>query len=189
MPSFGLSLGGGDGGLCRARRPTARRRTRAPRSGEPGIQFIRTLQQNQGRYSDFGYGHFIDSPTLASSSSPSSLFADRQTTTQLGMSTTEPLTSTWNLDGHAEAEFPAVFPLAGLDPATAPPRMRFAPSPTGSLHVGGARTALYNWLVAKKGQWERPQSNAAFLLRIEDTDVARSTKGMCLMPETNSIGG
>lgn len=45
-----------------------------------------------------------------------------------------------------------------------------------SLHVGGARTALYNWLTAKKGQLDNPSSNAAFILRIEDTDVARSTK-------------
>jgi glutamyl-tRNA synthetase len=48
------------------------------------------------------------------------------------------------------------------------PRLRFAPSPTGYLHVGGARTALYNWLYARKFGGE-------FLLRIEDTDKARST--------------
>jgi glutamyl-tRNA synthetase len=48
------------------------------------------------------------------------------------------------------------------------PRLRFAPSPTGYLHVGGARTALYNWLYARKFGGE-------FLLRIEDTDRARST--------------
>ncbi len=48
------------------------------------------------------------------------------------------------------------------------PRLRFAPSPTGYLHVGGARTALYNWMYAKKFGGE-------FLLRIEDTDKARST--------------
>ena len=57
--------------------------------------------------------------------------------------------------------------------------MRFAPSPTGSLHVGGARTALYNWLVAKKGQLEftDKSSDGGFVLRVEDTDLARSTKG------------
>jgi glutamyl-tRNA synthetase len=49
-----------------------------------------------------------------------------------------------------------------------PPRVRFAPSPTGYLHVGGARTALYNWLYAR-------QAGGQFLLRIEDTDKARST--------------
>ena len=49
-----------------------------------------------------------------------------------------------------------------------PPRLRFAPSPTGYLHVGGARTALFNWLYAKK-------YGGQFLLRIEDTDKARST--------------
>ena len=58
--------------------------------------------------------------------------------------------------------------------------MRFAPSPTGSLHVGGARTALYNWLVAKKGQLDYDRDQAAFVLRVEDTDLARSTKGVCL---------
>ncbi len=49
------------------------------------------------------------------------------------------------------------------------PRVRFAPSPTGYLHVGGARTALYNYLFAKSNQGE-------FILRIEDTDEARSTQ-------------
>jgi nondiscriminating glutamyl-tRNA synthetase len=47
------------------------------------------------------------------------------------------------------------------------PRVRFAPSPTGLLHVGNARTALYNWLFAR-------HTGGAFLLRIEDTDVERS---------------
>src|SRR2546425_1130842 len=47
-------------------------------------------------------------------------------------------------------------------------RVRFAPSPTGALHVGGARTALYNWLIAR-------QSSGSFVLRIEDTDRERST--------------
>jgi len=47
-------------------------------------------------------------------------------------------------------------------------RVRFAPSPTGELHVGGARTALYNWLLARR-------SGGTFVLRIEDTDRERST--------------
>jgi hypothetical protein len=82
-----------------------------------------------------------------------------------------------------QGQLPSVFPLTGKNPLEQPPRMRFAPSPTGSLHVGGARTALYNWLVAKKGQQDAPASNAAFVLRVEDTDVARSTRGMsyCIM--------
>jgi hypothetical protein len=50
-----------------------------------------------------------------------------------------------------------------------------------SLHVGGARTALYNWLTAQKGQLENPDSDGAFILRIEDTDVARSTKGLLIL--------
>jgi glutamyl-tRNA synthetase len=49
-------------------------------------------------------------------------------------------------------------------------RVRFAPSPTGYLHVGGARTALYNWLVARQA------GEGAFVLRIEDTDRERSTE-------------
>jgi glutamyl-tRNA synthetase len=53
-------------------------------------------------------------------------------------------------------------------PASSTPRVRFAPSPTGYLHVGGARTALFNWLYARK-------YGGQFLLRIEDTDKARST--------------
>jgi nondiscriminating glutamyl-tRNA synthetase len=50
---------------------------------------------------------------------------------------------------------------------SAPTRVRFAPSPTGFLHVGNARTALYNWLFAR-------HTGGAFLLRIEDTDLDRS---------------
>src|SRR4051794_15874155 len=46
-------------------------------------------------------------------------------------------------------------------------RVRFAPSPTGYLHIGAARTALFNWLYAR-------QQGGAFLLRIEDTDLQRS---------------
>jgi glutamyl-tRNA synthetase len=54
-------------------------------------------------------------------------------------------------------------------PETSPPiRVRFAPSPTGALHIGGARTALYNWLLARG-------SNGTLVLRIEDTDRDRST--------------
>ena len=45
---------------------------------------------------------------------------------------------------------------------------RFAPSPTGYLHIGGVRTALFNWLFAKN-------NNGLFKLRIEDTDIKRST--------------
>jgi glutamyl-tRNA synthetase len=47
-------------------------------------------------------------------------------------------------------------------------RVRFAPSPTGFLHIGGARTALFNWLYAR-------HNNGTFILRIEDTDTTRST--------------
>ncbi len=63
---------------------------------------------------------------------------------------------------------------AGDPPAAAPDRAapvvtRFAPSPTGFLHIGGARTALFNWLYARA-------HGGTFLLRIEDTDRARSTE-------------
>ena len=51
------------------------------------------------------------------------------------------------------------------------PRVRFAPSPTGYLHIGGARTALFNWLFAR-------HNGGVFVLRIEDTDLERSTDEM-----------
>ena len=50
-------------------------------------------------------------------------------------------------------------------------RVRFAPSPTGYLHVGGARTALFNWLYARR-------AGGTFVLRIEDTDAERSSWDM-----------
>src|SRR5688572_25518138 len=49
-------------------------------------------------------------------------------------------------------------------------RLRFAPSPTGALHIGGIRTALYNYLLARK-------RNGRFILRIEDTDQTRYVPG------------
>ncbi|MBY4796845.1 glutamate--tRNA ligase [Collinsella sp. AGMB00827] len=52
---------------------------------------------------------------------------------------------------------------------TSPVRVRFAPSPTGKLHIGGARTAIYNWAFARSHQ-------GTFILRIDDTDPTRSTK-------------
>jgi len=55
-----------------------------------------------------------------------------------------------------------------MSDTTNAPRLRFAPSPTGYLHVGGARTALFNWLYAR-------HNGGKFLLRIEDTDKLRST--------------
>ena len=55
-------------------------------------------------------------------------------------------------------------------------RVRFAPSPTGSLHIGGGRTALFNWLLAH-GEARRNGQEGAFLLRIEDTDRARLVEG------------
>ena len=51
-----------------------------------------------------------------------------------------------------------------------PVRVRFAPSPTGPLHIGGVRTALYNYLFAKKHK-------GTFILRIEDTDQKRFVEG------------
>jgi len=48
-------------------------------------------------------------------------------------------------------------------------RVRFAPSPTGYLHIGGVRTALYAWLFARK-------HGGTFVLRIEDTDVERNSQ-------------
>ena len=51
------------------------------------------------------------------------------------------------------------------------PRVRFAPSPSGYLHIGGARTALFNWLFARR-------HGGTFILRIEDTDQERSSPEM-----------
>jgi len=51
-----------------------------------------------------------------------------------------------------------------------PVRVRFAPSPTGALHIGGVRTALYNYLLAR-------QTGGTMILRIEDTDQARKMEG------------
>lgn len=134
-----------------------RRSKKAPNS-ESLSALVTKLQKEQGKFLDFRYGAF---PLRAS-------VADEQAVAS----------------AQEQADLPAVFPLEGksqqeiLDSIA---RMRFAPSPTGSLHVGGARTALYNWLVAKKGQMEfGKDSNSAFVLRIEDTDVARSTKGMSI---------
>ena len=63
-------------------------------------------------------------------------------------------------------------PTASSDAHSPPkPRVRFAPSPTGYLHVGGARTALFNWLFARHFQ-------GILILRIEDTDLERSTPEM-----------
>jgi glutamyl-tRNA synthetase len=61
------------------------------------------------------------------------------------------------------------FRIGKMNPMTSPqnPRVRFAPSPTGYLHVGGARTALFNWLFAR-------HEGGTMLLRIEDTDVERN---------------
>ncbi len=58
--------------------------------------------------------------------------------------------------------------MSNTNPAT-PVRVRFAPSPTGKLHVGGARTAIYNWAFARA-------NNGTFILRIDDTDPTRSTE-------------
>src|SRR6266446_6641068 len=59
--------------------------------------------------------------------------------------------------------------LSANSSSSRPVVTRFAPSPTGFLHIGGARTALFNWLYAR-------HTGGKFLLRIEDTDRARSTE-------------
>src|SRR5919109_4524081 len=64
---------------------------------------------------------------------------------------------------------PAVETWAPISTVSQDLRFRFAPSPTGALHIGNARTALYNWLLARG-------SGGKLVLRIEDTDRERSTK-------------
>src|SRR5918994_228925 len=61
-------------------------------------------------------------------------------------------------------------------------RVRYAPSPTGSLHVGGVRTALFNWLFARK-------NDGTFVLRIEDTDLERSTEELAEFREEARAAG
>jgi len=67
-------------------------------------------------------------------------------------------------------------PLTLFNPAAAEVRVRFPPSPTGALHVGGARTALFNWLFVY-GQARREGKSGGLTLRIEDTDRARFVPG------------
>ncbi|HEY8447268.1 MAG TPA: glutamate--tRNA ligase [Thermomicrobiales bacterium] len=67
-------------------------------------------------------------------------------------------------------------PTPTIDPNLPVVRVRFPPSPTGLLHVGGARTALYNWLFAY-GQAKREGKPGQFIIRIEDTDRARYVPG------------
>lgn len=67
------------------------------------------------------------------------------------------------------AEAAGIFPSVPEPRLSGIPRVRFAPSPTGYLHVGGARTALFNWLYAR-------QRGGTFILRMEDTDDARNTE-------------
>src|SRR4051794_35875819 len=69
--------------------------------------------------------------------------------------------------------------------STEPIVPRFAPSPTGYLHIGGARTALFNWLLAR-----HHGVDAKYLLRIEDTDLARSTEqaGQQLLEDLRWLG-
>jgi tRNA synthetases class I (E and Q), catalytic domain len=137
------------------------RRTKKITSGGDSLKaLVAKLQREQGKYLDFQYGAFPASPLAATLED------------QTAMSSSTP---------NNAGNLPEQFPLAGKtqqEILSSMCRMRFAPSPTGSLHVGGARTALYNWLMAKKGQLDfGPASGSAFVLRIEDTDVARSTKG------------
>ncbi|MFO1403040.1 MAG: glutamate--tRNA ligase family protein [Azonexus sp.] len=61
-------------------------------------------------------------------------------------------------------------------------RTRFAPSPTGFLHIGGARTALFSWAYARR-------HGGKFILRIEDTDVARSTRSGAGHPGRHGVAG
>lgn len=61
------------------------------------------------------------------------------------------------------------FPFFAFIVCSMKPRVRFAPSPTGFLHIGGARTALFNWLYAR-------HTGGTFILRVEDTDAARNSQ-------------
>lgn len=69
-------------------------------------------------------------------------------------------------------DHPTATTLPGLRPGTTEVRVRLAPSPTGSVHIGNVKTGLYNWLLAR-GQARRLGLDGTFLLRIEDTDRNR----------------
>lgn len=92
-------------------------------------------------------------PIKSSLLSPSSLLLRLSTTTIFSSSSVE-VQSRRHLCEHSHA-------LTGS--SSVPVRVRFAPSPTGFVHLGGLRTAFYNYLFAKK-------HNGAFILRVEDTD-------------------
>jgi len=135
------------------------RRSRPKASSETLFRLVEKLQKEEGKYPELRHGY-----SLASSSSSVTEANKAATMEQLD----DPIGN--------EPQLPSVFPLAGKNIKDVPPRLRFAPSPTGNLHVGGARTALYNWLLAKKGQLDHPKSESGFVIRVEDTDLARSTK-------------
>lgn len=134
------------------------RRQRPIPSSENTVQFIDSMKRQKGLYQDFAYGSFM--VTSSSTTESTSSRSRSKSTIHFG-------------------SLPEVFPNEGKNKDDIPVRMRFAPSPTGSLHVGGARTALYNYLVANKAKLSNDDisSQSAFILRVEDTDVARSTKG------------
>ncbi|KAL3912880.1 MAG: hypothetical protein SGARI_000931, partial [Bacillariaceae sp.] len=125
------------------------RRQRPKASSESLFRLVERLQKEEGKHLDIRHGALM-------------------------ASVMEP--GVQNASTEEQPQLPPVFPLAGKNVKEVPPRLRFAPSPTGSLHVGGARTALYNWLLAKKGQMDFPSTESGFVLRVEDTDQARSTK-------------
>eukprot|EP00529_Nitzschia_sp_RCC80_P001713 CAMPEP_0113494162 /NCGR_PEP_ID=MMETSP0014_2-20120614/28965_1 /TAXON_ID=2857 /ORGANISM="Nitzschia sp." /LENGTH=881 /DNA_ID=CAMNT_0000388047 /DNA_START=286 /DNA_END=2931 /DNA_ORIENTATION=- /assembly_acc=CAM_ASM_000159 len=126
------------------------RRSRPKVSSESLFQLVDKMQKEEGKFLDIRHGSW---------QLPASTMAETDMAT-----------------ANIEPQLPPVFPLAGKNVMDVPPRLRFAPSPTGSLHVGGARTALYNWLLAKKGQQDFPKTESGFVLRVEDTDLERSTK-------------
>mmetsp|Transcript_38066 Transcript_38066/g.42911 ORF Transcript_38066/g.42911 Transcript_38066/m.42911 type:complete len:887 (-) Transcript_38066:110-2770(-) len=137
------------------------RRSRPKASSETLIRLVEKLQKEEGKYPELRHGY-----SLASSSSSLSVTDANKAATMEQLD--DPIGN--------KPQLPSVFPLAGKNIKDVPPRLRFAPSPTGNLHVGGARTALYNWLLAKKGQLDYPKSESGFVIRVEDTDLARSTK-------------
>jgi hypothetical protein len=137
------------------------RRSRPKASSESLFRLVEKFQKEEGKYPEFRHGYSLSSTTEANNAATMEQLDD----------------PTGN-----EPQLPSVFPLAGKNIMDVPPRLRFAPSPTGSLHVGGARTALYNWLLAKKGQMDFPKSESGFIIRVEDTDLARSTKGTYILP-------
>lgn len=119
--------------------------------------------------------------TPAPSHSPSSACCSKHSHSNTTASTAAPLSATAHLHTHSHAaaasstspdSSSATTPSSSSSSSPSPVRVRYAPSPTGSVHLGGLRTALYNYLFSR-----HVGGDSRFLIRIEDTDQKRLVPG------------